>query len=64
MRQRDPTLTAADLPRVMTIDSSQGDESYMVFFDASIQHGNMMGMNSWSSIPDSVCADYNRLHGQ
>jgi hypothetical protein len=38
MRERNPSLAADDIPRVVTIDSSQGDESFIVFFDASLQH--------------------------
>ncbi|KAK5119587.1 hypothetical protein LTR85_007416 [Meristemomyces frigidus] len=43
MLARDNTLTQADMPRVLTVDASQGDESFMVFFDGSFQHGDMIG---------------------
>jgi hypothetical protein len=33
----------ADVPRILTVDSSQGDESFMVFFDASAQFGDRVG---------------------
>lgn len=35
--------TVDNIPRVMTVDSSQGDESFMVFFDASAQNGKAVG---------------------
>ena len=38
MRDRDPKLKAEDLLRVVAIDGGQGDESFIVFLDASIQH--------------------------
>ena len=44
IRDKDKYLTADDIPRVVTIDSSQGDESFMVFFDASAQYCNELGM--------------------
>ncbi|KAK4548272.1 hypothetical protein LTR36_010142 [Oleoguttula mirabilis] len=43
MLARDNRLTRADMPRVLTVDSSQGDESFMVFFDGSFQHGDTIG---------------------
>lgn len=43
MLARDSTLTQADMPRVLTVDASQGDESFMVFFDGAFQHGDMIG---------------------
>lgn len=36
-------LDQDDMPRVLTVDSSQGEESMMVVFDGSFQHGNRIG---------------------
>jgi len=42
-----PTLLApADLPELLTVDASQGQESFMVILDASCQNANVMGMVS------------------
>lgn len=43
MLARDNTLTPADMPRVLTVDASQGEESFMVFFDGSYQNGDIVG---------------------
>lgn len=43
MLARDSTLTQADMPRILTVDASQGDESFMVFFDGAFQHGDIIG---------------------
>lgn len=43
IRDQDASLTTDDIPRVMTIDSSQGDEAFMVIFDTSAQHGDVVG---------------------
>ncbi|KAK3680639.1 hypothetical protein LTR37_021127 [Vermiconidia calcicola] len=40
---RNPSLTTQDIPRVLSVDSSQGDESFMVFLDGSYQHGDVVG---------------------
>ncbi len=47
LRQR-PECTINDIPRIMSIDSSQGDESFMVFLDASLQSGDRVGESSYS----------------
>lgn len=39
----DSSLDKDDMPRVLTVDSSQGEESMMVIFDGSFQHGNRIG---------------------
>lgn len=39
----DPQLTTADMPRVLTVDASQGQESFMVIFDGSFQKGDQIG---------------------
>lgn len=39
----DRSLDKDDMPRVLTVDSSQGEESMMVIFDGSFQHGNRIG---------------------
>ena len=44
LREQDPSLTERGQPRVLTIDSSQGDESFMVFLDGSAQQGHAIGM--------------------
>ena len=31
------------MPRVLTVDASQGEESFMVVFDGSFQHGDVVG---------------------
>jgi superfamily I DNA and/or RNA helicase len=54
MREKNKALTADDIPRVLTIDSSQGDESFMVFFDASAQHCNDIGMRFFTH--DALCS--------
>jgi superfamily I DNA and/or RNA helicase len=38
-----PDLTFMDMPRVLTVDASQGQEAPMVIFDGSAQFGNVLG---------------------
>lgn len=40
---RNPNLKKVDMPRVLTVDASQGQESFMVIFDGSFQHGDVLG---------------------
>ena len=49
-------------PRVLTIDSVQGQESSMVIMDGSFQYRDSMGMHT--TIPPIVCdlTDMHRLH--
>lgn len=47
-----------DVPRVLTVDSSQGEESTMVVFDSSSQHGDVVGRSPLSPI---VCQRTSRL---
>lgn len=46
-------LTSADMPRVLTVDASQGQESFMVIFDGSFQHADVIGMTP--TCPRFVC---------
>lgn len=43
MLRQDRRLTADDLPRLATVDASQGDESFMVILDGSWQDGDVVG---------------------
>ena len=45
---RDSKLTPADMPRIATVDASQGEESFMVLFDGSFQHGDVVGKSSFN----------------
>ena len=57
LRDEDPSLTANDIPRVMTIDSSQGDEAFMVFFDGSAQHSDVIGMQIYTTTKSATETD-------
>jgi hypothetical protein len=43
MLRKDKSLTIEDMPRVLTVDASQGQESFMVIFDGSCQYGDILG---------------------
>ncbi|EMC93486.1 hypothetical protein BAUCODRAFT_243573 [Baudoinia panamericana UAMH 10762] len=41
--KRDASLTLADMPRILTVEASQGEESTMVVLDGSFQFGDAIG---------------------
>ncbi|KAK5167170.1 uncharacterized protein LTR77_007900 [Saxophila tyrrhenica] len=43
LRHHHPGHTTNNIPRIMSVDGSQGDEAFMVFFDASAQQGHRVG---------------------
>jgi len=46
MLAKDKKLASVDMPRILTVDASQGEESFMVFFDGSYQHGDVVGQST------------------